>query len=61
MVIDITIEDIQNLKIHCESKISEIYDKEGLTIQQKADEASVYRQRIENLIDVIHQAKLIKQ
>lgn len=60
MLIDITIYDIQNLKIHCESKISEIYNKEGLTIQQKADKASVYRQRIENLIDVIHQAKLIK-
>lgn len=60
MVIDITIDDIQNLKIHCESKISEIYNKEGLTIQQKADRASVYRQRVENIIDVIHQAKLIK-
>lgn len=60
MVIDITVEDIANLKIHCEARVKEIYAREDLTLQEKADLARPFNVKIENLLLVITDSKIVR-
>lgn len=60
MVIDITVEDIANLKKHCEARIKEIYAREDLTLQEKADQARAFNVKIENLLLVITDSKIVR-
>ena len=60
MTIDITVEDIANLKTHCEERVSEIYDREDLTLQERADLARPFNEKIENLLLVITDSKIVR-
>jgi translation initiation factor 2B subunit (eIF-2B alpha/beta/delta family) len=60
MVIDITVEDIENLKTHCEARIKEVYAREDLTLQEKADQARAFNVKIENLLLVITDSKIVR-
>jgi len=60
MIVTITIKDIENLKTHCEARIKEIYTREDLTLQEKADLARPFNVKIENLLLVITDSKIVR-
>lgn len=60
MIIDITVEDIANLKTHCEARVKEIYAREDITLQEKADLARPFNVKIENLLLVITDSKIVR-
>lgn len=60
MTIDITVEDIENLKTHCEARVKEIYAREDITLQEKADLARPFNAKIENLLLVITDSKIVR-
>jgi hypothetical protein len=60
MNIDITIQDIANLKTHCEARIKEVYSREDITLQEKADLARPFNVKIENLLLVITDSKIVR-